>query len=205
MISPTTFVRVCLYGVLLYAVSGCSATKLTDHWQSPTLKRQSMDNVLVVAMASNTTNRILFEEGFVKALTDSGIQSIASHKVVPGELPTRETVTAYVEKNDIHFVIATSYGGSDVTRWVVPEQVRTYYTGPYIPTYGGYWDYYGTTITMTRASYVDESTQVMLLTNIYDIRSGDLVWAGRSKTFEVHSLSYEAADLARLVVDSIND
>ena len=197
--------RVCLNTVLLTALAACTATKLTDYWQAPTLKRQSMDNVLVVAMAANTTNRILFEEGFVQALRDKGIEATASFKVIGGDLPTRETVTAYLDNNDIHYVVATSYGGAEVTKWVVPEQVRTYYTGPYIPTFGGYWDHYGSTITMTRASYVDERTTFVLTTNIFDISSGDLVWAGRSKTYEVDSLSYEAGDLAQQVVSSIRD
>jgi hypothetical protein len=33
----------------------------------------------------------------------------------------------------------------------------------------------------------------------------DLVWAGRSKTYEVDSLSYEGGDLAQQVVSSIRD
>ena len=71
---------------LLYAVglalTACSSTKLTDSWQAPTLHRAQMDNVLVVAITANMTNRILFERGFVEALKNRGIKATASVDVI---------------------------------------------------------------------------------------------------------------------------
>jgi hypothetical protein len=120
-------------------------------------------------------------------------------------LPTRETVAAYAKANAISHVIATQYGGATVTKEVVPESVRTYYTGPYYPTYGRYWDYQGSTITMTRESYVDQTTTVMLTTSIFDTASEQLVWIGRSKSFEVDSIAFAANDLAQQVIRAVKN
>ncbi len=189
--------------IALLTLSACSATKLTDSWQAPTLHRNEMNNVLVVAMTDNITNRILFERGFVDALKANGITATASYDAIGNSTPTKDSVTTYVKKNAIRYVVATGFGGAEVTHEQVPESVRTYYTGPYYPTYNGFWNNYANTITMTRDSYVDTKTTVMLTTSIYEVRSEKLVWVGRSSTFEIGSISYEAGHLANQVVRNI--
>ena len=176
---------------------------LTDSWQAPSLKRADLDNVLVVAMTPNITNRLLFERGFMAELQGRGIRATASYEVLGDAMPTRETVTAYVKENGVSHVIITQYGGMTVTQEVVPESVRTYYTGPYYPSYGSYWDYHGSAITLTRDSYVEETRTVMLTTSIFEVQSEDLVWIGRSKAFEVDSIAYGANDLARMVIRKV--
>jgi hypothetical protein len=185
----------------LLLLAGCSTTSLTDSWQSPELHKNDMSNVLVVAMTPSITNRILFERGFVKALQDKGIQATASYEALGDELPTRESVTPYLQSNGKTHVIVAQYGGSTVTKEVVPESVRTYYTGPYYPTYRGYWDQ--NTVTMVRDSYVEQTTTVMLTTSIYEVQSEQLVWVGRSKSFEVESIAYGANELARQVIGNL--
>jgi len=194
---------ICLLAALLAALSSCSTTSLTDSWQSPALHRKSMDHVLVVADLASPTNRVLYERGFVEALTSKGIQAIASCDVIGNAPPTRESVVKYLATSDIQYVIASRFGGAEITKERIPESVRTYYTGPYYPTFGGYWDQ--NTVTMTRESYVDQRTSVVLTTSIFDAKTQDLVWAGRSKTFEVRSVVTEANDLAHLIVNSIKN
>ncbi len=189
--------RKSLWCCLLIVLSGCSATSLTDSWQAPSLHRQAMNDVLVVGILSNmnTTNRILFERGFVDALKAKGINATASYEVLGQGALTREAVTAFVKKNNIKYVLATRFGGAEVVKELVPESVYTYYT------YAGYWSGYGTT--MTRESYVDTKTTFVLTTSIFDAQTEEVVWVGRSKTFEVSSISFEASELARQVVKSI--
>ncbi len=183
-------------------LSACSSTKLTDSWQAPTLHRNDMGNVLVVAVTPNMTNRILFERGFVEALKGRGVNATASVDVIGTSAPSRDSVTAYLKKSDMRHVVITRYAGAEVQKYVVPEQVRTYYTGPYFGTYGAYWDSYNT-VTLTRDAYVDTRSTVMLNTSIFDVKTEELVWVGRSKTFEVGSIAYEANDLANAMIDRI--
>jgi hypothetical protein len=158
-----------------------------------------MNDVLVVAVTSNMTNRILFERGFVDALKAKGINATASYDVLSQTAPTREAVTAYVKNNHIKYVLASRFAGAEVVKELVPESVYTYYT------YAGYWSGYGNAVTMTRESYVDTKTTFVLTTSIFDAKTEEVVWVGRSKTFEVSSISYEASELAREVVKSIRN
>jgi hypothetical protein len=185
------------WGLLLIALCGCSATSLTDSWQAPALHRDAMNDVLVIAVTSNMTNRILFERGFVDALKAKGIRATASYEVLGQTSPTREAATAYVKKNNIKFVLASRFAGAEVVKELVPESVYTYYT------YAGYWSGYGTT--MIRDSYVDTKTTFVLTTSIFDAKTEEVVWVGRSKTFEVSSISYEAGELAHQVVKNIRN
>lgn len=183
----------------LFVLPACSATKLTDTWQAPALHRNQLDSVLVVGLLTNGTNRILFERGFVKAMEENGIKATASYDAIGDALPTKDSVSAYAKKAEEHYVLVTRFGGADITKERVPESVVTYY----YPTYAGFWSSYGNSVTMTRDSYVDTTTTVLLTTSIYDMRTGELVWAGRSKTFEVGSVVNEANALAHQIVGSI--
>jgi hypothetical protein len=203
MMKQNQIFGVFLHAFLLTALPGCSTTSLTDSWQSPTLQRKAFDHVLVVGMLPSGGNRVLFERGFIETLESKGIQATASYDVIGDARPTRESVMQYLSTSDTRYVVVAQFGGMQITKERVPESVRTYYAGPYYPTFGGYWDQ--NTITLTRESYVDQTTNVLLTTSIYDAKTQDLAWVGRSKTFEVSSIVYEANDLARQIVNSIKN
>ena len=112
--------------LLLLSLVGCGYTNLTDAWQSPSFKRNSLDNVLVVAVTPNKTNRILFENGFMDALSKNSIQATASYTAIGSSTPSKEAVTAYINKANIRYVIVARYGGKETTSTHVPESVRTY-------------------------------------------------------------------------------
>jgi hypothetical protein len=189
--------------VLAVLLTGCAATSLTDTWQAPDFQRRNFDNVLVVGVTPNITNRVLFETGFAEALQQKGIHAIASYNVIGDAAPTKESVTAYVLKGGIGYVVASQFGGVQITKEVVPESVRTYVVGPAYPSYDGYWEQ--ASYTMVRDSYVDQKSEVMLTTTIFDASTKRPVWVGRSKTFELRSLADEANTLGRLVVGKISN
>ena len=189
--------------LLLGALGACTATSLTDTWQAPDFHRQELQNVLVVGVTPNVTNRVLFERGFVDALQRKGIQATASYDVLGDAAPTRDSVTAYVQKSGIGYVVASQFGGVQITKEVVPESVRTYVVGPAYPGYDGYWEQ--ASYTMVRDAYVDQKSEVMLTTSIFDAKTKQPVWVGRSKTFELRSLADEANTLGSLVVSKISN
>ena len=187
-------------GLLL---GGCGTTKLTDSWQSPKFQSKQLNDVLVVGVTPNKTNRILFEKSFANALQHKGITVTASYDVIGSSTPTKDSVGAYLSKSNTRYVIVTQYGGKETTKEYVPEYIRTYYTGPYYPTYGSYWNHYGSTTTITRDPYVDTKSKTLLTTSIFDVKTGELVWVGRSHTFDPGSLTNGANDLAKSIVSNI--
>ena len=196
--------QTCFLLSLLSFLAACSTTKMTDTWQEPEFHQSEMKDVLVVAVASNTTNRFLFETGFINALHQKGINATASFTVLGDEMPTKESVQAHLDKSQYDHIIVTALGGVDIETDYVPERVRSYYTGPYYPYWGGYWGA-GNTVTMTREAYTDTQTNVLLTTSIYTLPKGTLSWVGRSKTFEVGSVSDMADSLAKQMIRRIKN
>ena len=180
----------------VFALSACTTTKQMDHWQDESFSRNDIDNVLVVAVTSNQTHRFLFEKELERRILKSGHQGITSLEAIGDKYPEKESIEAYVKKNNIEYVVATKLANIEEEKDYVPESVRTYYTGPY---YAGYGSYYGAgnTITMVREGYVDTRTTMILVTTIFDAKTEQPVWVGRSSTFEPGSVANLAADIAR--------
>ena len=184
--------------VLLFALSGCATTKLVDHWQSEEFSRGDLDNLLIIAVTNNVTNRFLFETEMERRMLQHGVQGSTSLKEIGDEFPNKDVLEAFLkENNQFDFIMATRLSNVEETSEYIPPQVRTYYTGPYYPTWGHYYGgYYGSTITMTKEGYTDTRQTVVLVTTIFDINTREPVWVGRSETFEPGSVAVLADEIA---------
>lgn len=179
-------------GLALY---GCTTTKLVDHWQAESFSRNDLNNVLIVAVTSNQTNRFIFESEIERGMRNIGLNGTTSLKALGDKFPEKEAVEAYIAEHNIDYVLATRLSNVEEEKDYVPERVRTYYTGPYYPTYGHYYDAH--TITMVREAYVDTKSTFILVTTVFDAKTSEPVWVGRSTTFEPGSISYLASDIAK--------
>lgn len=194
----------CLTALLLL-LTACGTTRMTDVWQAEGFNREQMHNVLVVAVTSNVTNRTIFEATFAKELQRKGINPVMSIQALGEDLPTKESVIAFVSKTKVDHVVAVTLASVDIEVERVPESVATYVTGPYYyaPTMHGFWGGYNS-YTMTRASYIDTSTNLFLTTSVYNTGNEQLQWAGRSKSFEVNAVSQVASELANQMMSKMD-
>jgi hypothetical protein len=190
--------------LVLLAAAGCVATRMKDVWQAPSFERKQFDKVLVVAFTANKTNRILFEQGFVRHLREAGLEASSSYDVVSKEFPNRESIAAYVKAHGLRYVVVSRFHNYKEDKEYVPAQIRVNYSGPYYhPYYRGYWDSYGSVSVRETGAFVDKTTEIMLATSIYDVSTEELVWIGHSKTFEVGAVSFSADELAGEVISHI--
>lgn len=179
-----------------FLLGGCSTTKQLDHWQAESFSRDQLDNILIIAVISNNTQRFLFESELELRAKKSGLSSTTSLSALGDSLPKKEEVEAYIKDHNIDYVVATKISNTETEKDYVPERVRTYYIGPYYPSYGHYYDDHNT-ITTVRDPYVDIRTTYILVTTIFDAKTSEPVWVGRSSTFEPGSVQYLADDIAR--------
>jgi hypothetical protein len=183
-----------LFSLTVVLLSACSTTKQLDHWQSEAFSRNDFDNVLIIGAATNRGHRFIFESELERRMTDGGLTNVKALDVLGDKVPDRETVEAYVAKNDIDYIIATRLETVNTDTTYVPPSAVTYITGPYYPSYN---DFYGSSITLvTEARQYDRSTMI-LLTMIYDAKTSEPVWVGRSSTFEPGSMGILAGEIAR--------
>lgn len=184
-------------------LSACSTTKLVDHWQAEGFSRNDLNNVLVIAVTGNETSRFLFESEVERIMSKDQVKVTKSLTAMGQEYPTKEDVEAYVAKHDIDYVMASKLGNFDVEKTRIPPQVRTFYTGPYFPTYGAFYNS-GNTVTLSREEFTDVRTTYMLVTTIFDAQSSEPVWIGRSETFEPSSVAELAAQIASSAMRKIS-
>lgn len=175
-------------------LAACSTTSQLDHWQAEGFSRNDIDNVLIVGATNNRANRFIFESELERRMSKGGLTSVKSLDVLGDGMPHREAVEAYVAKNKIDYVVATRIDSVDVETTHVPPSAVTYYTGPYYPTYG---DFYGSSVTLVREAYDETRSTVLLVTSIFDAKTGSPVWVGRSSTFEPGSIGVLAGEIAR--------
>lgn len=191
----TLFLLLCFS--MLTAMHGCGATSLTNSWQSPDFHRKQINDVLVVAMTEDMTNRILFERGFVSELSKKGIRATASFDVLGGDMPTKESVKTYIANSNVHYVIMTRYDGTETTESYVPGSVIFYYSG--------FWGGAESGEVVSRAAFVDSTGDAVMTTEIYEVPAGKPLWVGRSKSFDLDSVSSDASDLAKTIIESITE
>jgi hypothetical protein len=164
----------------LLALSACGGnTKFTGTWTNPDYAQsQQVDDVLVVAVSENQTNRRIFESALVRELQSQGIMAWPStefHAAVE-QLP-KEKAEALIAENGIEAVIVTRL--LDISRkdvYVPPTTYVSSYPGYGNPYYGNWYGYYSHGYTVSHdPGYTYEKVTVVLETNLYDASTGDIV------------------------------
>ena len=99
-------------GLLLLVTSGCTSNSTITHaYVDPTADNRDLKGVLVIGVSEKMPARIDFEDAFVNALRKKGATAIASHTLLPSNLPTREDVIAAAKKAKLDTILVTRYMG----------------------------------------------------------------------------------------------
>jgi len=166
-----------LCGLML---SSCASTVMTGSWKDPAYSSGPFKKLMVVGVAKREVMRRSFENSFATQLQLHGVQGIPSGTFSPG--------TEQLDKDAMAAKLAElGCDGVLITRLVDQRTKTTYYppTGYAVPVAyrAGYYAYYtGAYAIAYSPGYTEESTTVSLETNLYDARTGSLVWTGLTDT-----------------------
>ena len=211
MFNKTSIISFALLSVMF--LTGCSSTKMRDVWQDEKFARDDIKDMLVVGFTANITNRMVFEREFVYQLEKRGVQAIASYKELGKHMAKKDELVEYLKTHDVTYVMVTYAGAQEVDKTYIKPTVTNYVTGGYpyagygpygygYSTFGGYWGPADVTTVQT-PGYFDETTKTILVTSIYDAKTGEIKWTGRSATFEAQSVSLVTDEVAKVVWDHI--
>jgi hypothetical protein len=161
-------------------LSSCATTVMTGSWVDPTYTSGPFKKVMIVGVAKREAVRLMFEDAFAAQLRAHGVEAIPSGTVLPGtqQLDDKAMASKLAE---------LGCDGVIVTRLLDKRTRTTVYppTGYVVPVgyYGGYYSYYrGAYAMMYSPGYVEQTTIASLETNLYDARTGRLVWSGMTDT-----------------------
>jgi len=195
-----------ILGILLL-ISSCANTKISQSWVEPDNKVQ-YKNLLVIGVAESQQNRRAYESNFVESLNEMGIKAEASYKIIKSDQKiNRETVTKAIAGLDIDGVIVTHVLAVDEDTVYRPGYTTMYGGGYYgAGYYGGLYSYYPTVNTyVTSPGYYSTNKTYTIETNLYDVKSEELIYSVHTRTFAPDSVDEVINDLTRLIIQDMLD
>lgn len=189
-----------LYVITVCLLSGCSSTSVTGVWKKSDYSGQPLQSILVVALAGNKDNKILWENIMADQLSQSGLSALASTNSFPGDPEiTKDEIVEFVQNQGIEGVL--------VTRMVDTKKEKVYYppTGRYNNHFGNYYPYaYNRVYTSGyTAGYTSTHTTVLLETKLYLADTQELIWSMSSDTFDPRSLNQLAESVGKKVINNL--
>jgi hypothetical protein len=180
--------------VLLLACG--TTTGISDIWRDPAWDAGPFAKILVIGVARNPETRRLFEDRFAAEIGKRGTVATSSHGLLPdaGRL-SESRVRAAVADGSFDGVLVTNLVSRGEESTTV--QPRPYATPRRTPGYYG--DYTVAWEVVQLPSYTVTNEVVCLATRLYDLHSGERVWAGQSATLDPRSLEAGIASVTSAV------
>ncbi|MGD8211327.1 MAG: hypothetical protein PVH37_09800 [Desulfobacterales bacterium] len=171
-------------------IISCAGTEVTQKQVDDAYKGKPVSDILVIAVTGNEHNRRSYEKKFVAHLKSAGVDAIASEKVMPmpADLKLKtETIVDAVNQYENDAVIITQLIGKE------SKDIRT--RGP--ATRMGFFYY------SLDPGYSSTSTTVRLETNLYDAKTGKLIWSGNSKTLSNDETDQIMNEIIKTVINNL--
>ena len=167
-------------------ISCATQTEISGVWKSESPTTHPMNQILVIGIAENDTNRRIFEDSFSEALGEQGVNAAPSYRILPdSERLSKESIQQAIHGRGIQGVLVTRLVQVDEHEKYVPP--TTYVKPGY---YGrGLYGYYGRGYEVVhQPGYTVHTTIVRLETHLYDASSAELLWAAHSDTINPRSI-----------------
>jgi hypothetical protein len=167
-------------------ISCAARTELSGVWKSDSSEALRMKQMLVIGIAENDVKRRSFEDGFVAALEEQGVDAVPSYRLLPDpEQLSKESIQQAIRGHGFEGVLATRLVQVDEREKYIPP--TTYVTPGYSGR--GLYGYYGRGYEVVhQPGYTVHTTIVRLETHLYDASSAELVWAAHSDTLNPKSI-----------------
>jgi hypothetical protein len=174
--------------VAAVATLGCASGGMSNTWTDPSARGASLSTVAVVCVTKDPDLRRIAEDAVAWQLV--GAHAVPSYRVL-GEVD--------VERRDVMEAKLKELGfqGALVMRIVRVTQ----HTSP--ATSGGFTYFGSPSGPMYSPPYLEPDTEVHVVSNLYALQEGRLIWSGVSRNFDPASANAFMADLSRAVAKSI--
>jgi hypothetical protein len=179
--------------VAAVTVTVSAAPKFTSVWKSPSAFEVSFAGKKVAALVitQDDSLRVAGEEALARELTNRGLQSVPTYRIVPKEeVAVAEKAKGWFERSGVEGVVAM--------RPVSAENRATYTPSMWVtPSYGTLWGYYGYGWgSVYMPGSVQQDTVIVVETTIYSVSRNALLWAAVSETKNPKQLGKFVQDLA---------
>lgn len=178
--------------ITLLVISACANTRPIGEWHKEGFS-EKLNNILIIGVTSRSTRRRVFEDKFVEALAAAKVSATPSYKLITTSLNlSRAVVENAIQGQGIGAVLVTRLAG------VREEEV---YRQPDDKDENlSYFSYYDNSLKQVDDGYYAQFRTLVLETNLYDTRSGELVWSMQSETMDASRPRHVIEDQIRLTI-----
>jgi len=188
-----------VFALGISGTAGCSNTELEGSWTSPKFAGPKYTSFVVMGVSRDSTLRRVAEDAFVSQLAVRGIKAVPSYQILPPSDPerlTREQIEQAVRQEAVQGVIVARVSK-------VEKEART---GGGFGSGGG--DFAGHYQQSWSGSYVGGGTTyqydvVTVDVELFDVKSGELVWSGVTRTFDTSDLDSSTKYWAEVVIEAL--
>ena len=184
-----------LAGVCILA--SCASVKVQS-WTEPAFEGRQLSKVAVMGVTQSDSIRRRYEDTFAQGLIEAGLEAVASYTVLPQTKKlTKAAVQAALAKTGADSVIVTRVLSEH-------DEVRYDASDVYPGYYGSYYGFYDWSYNyMASPGYVETYVETALESNLYDVKSGKLVWTGRSKITDEYSDKQNIHGIVRATIKNL--
>jgi len=179
-----------------FLLVSCAGTEIIHKQVNEAYKGKPFSNILVIAITGVEDSRRSFERKFVAQLKSAGVKAVSSEEAIP--------MPADLELKKEAILKAIRQFGNDaviITRLIDREVKEDYTRGGYASSYHGYYGYYSHYL--HGPAYSSLSLTVQLETNLYDVKTENLIWSGQSKTMSRDSKSQIIDEVIKVVINEL--
>jgi hypothetical protein len=199
-------VRFTIISQLVFLICvGCSTSQITHSWKNERIKNGEYKKILVLGIFNETYNSVRqkMELHMVGDLESRGYHAVSAYEEYgPNGLKTMNEKSAVDQLNTGEYVAVLTIVllSKSRKRQYAPVKVST----PSMIDQPGLWGYYRSTYDKIGANgYYSVETRYFWESNFYDMRSGELIYAVQTQTFNPESAENMAHEYGKLIVRDI--
>ncbi len=185
----------CVYLIMgLVLLASCASTKVVEHWTDPGFDAK-LKNIMVLSLNQSDKSRRLFEDAFLSELKQRNIQSLVSYNLLSSnEDLNKDKVKAAIAGSDIDGVL--------VLRSVKITKEESYQQPTATSRRDNFYAYVGRYGPSSGASTV-EDTIVHLESNLYAVAGEQLIWTGKTESFNPADVDTLLIEMSERILDAI--
>jgi len=179
--------------IVLCLLISCASTKVTGEWKDPNFEAKKFNKIMIIGIAKQPTQRIAYEDEFVRQLKAAGVMAISSHSIIPfDKMLDKATIVQNIAGMGIDGVI--------ITRVRDVEDKVEYYRS------NNMYDYYNRSFTVTPSFQTSSpiyKRKYNFESNLYDVKTEKLVFSLSSKTYAPENINKRLGPYIEIVVKKL--
>ena len=175
-----------LWGLILtsFLMNSCATKDIVRDWNSTEEPKKNVESIMIMGLVNQLSLRSDIEFEMADAAHKTGLKPTNSMAMFPPEfgkpLDDIERIRERLQERGIDAILTVAILDIEAKRYVGPE--KTYVPLVYYDWFTNY--YYQTAAVVYKPGYFTFQTRYFLETNLYDVKSGKLLWSGRSYAFD---------------------